>query len=460
MRSSPSRVIPTTSTWSEIEPLYAELRDRPLDSETLRKWLDDFSSLDEAVDEAISLAMIDYTADTRNAEHEASYRRWIGEIVPPLHEIRVGLGRRLLDFGDELPDLSIFLRELETDVEIFRVENLPRMAALEEMEATYDKITGGLTVEWNGETKTVPELQPYLLDQDRQIRERAFRLAADAYMQKRDEIAALFHQMVRIRHALALEAGFANFRDYSFAAKYRFDYSPSDCVRFHDAVEASVLPAIVRLHDERRRDLGLDVLKPWDLQVQPSKPSRLTPFTTTAEFLAGTQRIFERLDPELARHFKQMIDHNLLDLESRQGKAPGGYCTRLPQRGEAFIFMNAVGVHDDVNTLLHESGHAFHTFLTGPIRYMWQRTTGHEASELASMSMELLAAPYVQKPTGFYSAADASIAQIDHLEDILLGISALDLHGRNRCVAGRSRSHVARAARPLRAGSGLRRPRA
>jgi oligoendopeptidase F len=243
-----------------------------------------------------------------------------------------------------------------------------------------------------------------------------------AYLDKRNEIAELFHKMVATRHALARTAGFDNYRDYSFRAKYRFDYSAKDCLSFHEAVEVAVLPAVLRLHEERRRLLGVDDLRPWDLQVQPLREKRLVPFATTAEFLAGTQRIFDTVDPELAGFFRQMIDHQLLDLESRQGKAPGGYCTRLPRRGEPFIFMNAVGVHDDVNTLTHESGHAFHAFLTRPIRYMWQRTTGHEAAELASMTMELIAAPHLEKPTGFYSTSDAAVAQIDHLEDILIGL--------------------------------------
>ncbi|HEY6218749.1 MAG TPA: M3 family oligoendopeptidase, partial [Gemmatimonadaceae bacterium] len=325
-------------------------------------------------------------------------------------------------FAPYLPELTLFLKELETDIAIFRPANLPRMAALEEMEATYDKITGGLTAQWNGETKTIPELQPFLLDRDRATRERAFRLGAEAYIAKRDEIADLFHRMVAIRHALAREAGFRNYRDYIFTAKYRFDYGPGDCIRFHEAVEQAVLPAIERLHETRRRQLGVDVLRPWDLQLQPELDSRLTPFTTNEEFLAGGQRIFDRVDPELAGFFRQMTEHRLLDLESRQGKAPGGYCTRLPLRGEPFIFMNAVGVNDDVTTLTHESGHAFHAFLTRSIPYMWQRPTGHEAAELASMSMELLAAPHIERPTGFYSKREAAIAQIDHLEDLLVAL--------------------------------------
>ena len=415
-------VIPKQATWADIAPFYEELRDRELNADNLRPWLDDFSALDAAVDEAYGLAMIAYTADTGDAEREATYRQWATEVLPPLHEVRVRLGKRLLEFADHLHDLATFLRELKTDVEIFRHENLPRMSALEEMETTYDKIAGGLTVDWDGAAKTIPELQPYLLDRDRRIRERAFRLGSSAYLAKREDIGRLFDKMVATRHALAREAGFENYRDYSFAAKYRFDYSPADCIRFHEAVEVAVLPAILRLRADRRRQLGVDSLRPWDLQVQPGRDSRLTPFSTIPEFVGGVQRMFDRVDPELGGFFRRMVDQRLLDLESRQGKAPGGYCTRLPKRGEPFIFMNAVGVHDDVNTLTHEGGHAFHTFLTRPIRYMWQRPSGHEVAELASMSMELLAAPHMEKPTGFYSAGDAAAAQIDHLEDVLIGL--------------------------------------
>jgi oligoendopeptidase F len=410
------------ATWTDLAPLYEALADEPLTPSSVRAWLAAWSALDSVVEEAYGLAMIAYTADTRDPQREASYLRWATEIAPKLHEVHVRLGRRLLPIEAELPDLAVLLRETRTDVAIFREQNLPRMAELEEMEAAYDKITGGLTVVWDGEVKTIPALQPYLLEQDRPVRERAFRMGAGAYLAHRDELAALFDRMVRVRHALAREAGFDNYRDYAFAAKYRFDYTPADCLRFHDAVERAVLPAVRRLHEDRRRRLGLDSLRPWDLQVRPTRTSRLVPFETTEEFLDGTQRIFDALDRELGGQFAQMVEERLLDLESRPGKAPGGYCTRLPFRGKPFIFMNAVGVHDDVSTLIHEAGHAFHGFATANIPYLWQRSTGHEAAELASMTMELLAAPWLTAPTGFYSPADAADAQIDHLEDLLLGL--------------------------------------
>jgi oligoendopeptidase F len=418
------------ATWADLAPLYEALAGEPLTPSTVRAWLAAWSALDSVVEEAYGVAMIDYTADTRDPRREAAYLRWATEIAPKLHEMHVRLGQRLLPLEQELPDLAVLLRETRTDIAIFREENLPRMAELEEMEAAYDKITGGLTVMWDGEEKTIPALQPYLLDQDRALRERAFRVGAGAYLARRDELAGLFDRMVRVRHALAREAGFDSYRDYAFAAKHRFDYSPADCVRFHEAVEDTVLPAIRRLLDDRRRRLGVVTVRPWDLQVRPARPNRLVPFRTTDEFLDGAQRIFDTLDRELGVRFRDMVEERLLDLESRPGKAPGGYCTRLPFRGRPFIFMNAVGVHDDVSTLIHEAGHAFHAFAAAPIPYLWQQSTGHEAAELASMTMELLAAPYLAEPIGYYSPADAADAQIDHLEDLLIGlphIASVDL---------------------------------
>src|SRR5690349_19837803 len=219
--------------------------------------------------------MVAYTADTRDTVREAAYLRWASEIAPKLHEVRVKLGERLLPFELELGDLAVMLREIRTDVAIFREENLPRMAELEELEAAYDKITGGLTVMFDGEQKTIPALQPYLLDRDRDLRERAFRAGAGAYLEKRDELASLFDRMVRVRHELARTAGFQNYRDYAFTAKYRFDYTSQDCTRFHEAVEETVLPAVRRMHDARQKLLGVDALRPWDLQVRPTRTTRL-----------------------------------------------------------------------------------------------------------------------------------------------------------------------------------------
>jgi oligoendopeptidase F len=232
-------------------------------------------------------------------------------------------------------------------------------------------------------------------------------------------MAALFDRMYEKRVQVARNAGFADYQAYAFAAKHRFDYTPDDVARFHDAVETAVVPAVERLMAHRRERLGLSVLRPWDTGVDLYRERPLRPFETPGEFVAGARRVFAAVDPELGAQFATMADERLLDLESRPGKAPGGYCTKLPWRGRPFIFMNAVGVPDDVNTLVHEAGHCFHDFAAHELPLVWQRSTGHEAAELASMSMELLAAPYLARPTGYYDQADADAAMLEHLSDVL-----------------------------------------
>src|SRR4029453_4111432 len=219
-----------------------------------------------------------------------------------------------------------------------------------------------------------------------------------------------------LRMRAARNAGFDSFRDYIFPAKFRFDYTPADCERFHGAIESTVVPRVERVLESRRQRLGLDRLRPWDLAVDPYRPKTLRPFNTTTEFVGTARRVFDRVDPALGLEFQTMIDEGLLDLESRKGKAPGGYCETLHFQGRPFIFMNAVGLVDDVNTLLHEGGHAFHAFASHQQPFIWQRHPGSEAAELASMSMELLAAPHLITPTGYFSREEARSAALEHLE--------------------------------------------
>ncbi len=411
-----------SATWPEIAPYYERLAAAPLDAATVEAWLAEWSRLEELVGEAGTLAMTAYTGDTADPALEASYLRFSTEVFPQMDEQQVRLARRLLELGWSRPDLEQLLAQFRTDAAIFREENVPLFAELEAHGAAYQKITGGLTVLWDGERKTIPQLQPHLQSRDRAERERAFRLGAGAYLAKRDELAALFDRMYDLRQRVARIAGFDDYEQYVFQAKHRFDYTPADCRRFHAAVESTVVPAVERLFEERRRRLGLASLRPWDLGVDPEQRPALRPFETTGEFVGAAQRIFAAVDPELGAQFALMAEEGLLDLESRAGKAPGGYCTKLPFRGRPFIFMNAVGVADDVNTLVHEAGHCFHAFLGHRQPFIWQRGTGSEAAELASMSMELLAAPHLAAPVGYYSPLDARRAQVEHLEDVLISL--------------------------------------
>jgi oligoendopeptidase F len=241
-------------------------------------------------------------------------------------------------------------------------------------------------------------------------------------MDQRDALAGLFDKMYELRMQAARNAGFTNFRDYIFPAKFRFDYTPADCERFHDAVEQTVAPAVERVLDYRRQRLGLDRLRPWDLAVDPYREKPLYPFANATELVRKAKRVFDRVDPTLGREFQTMIDEGLLDLESRKGKAPGGYCETLHFHGRPFIFMNAVGLVDDVMTLLHEAGHAFHAFASHPLPLIWQRHPGSEAAELASMSMEFLASSHLTEPVGYFSSSEARSAWLEHLEDVLLSL--------------------------------------
>ncbi|MDQ6925806.1 MAG: M3 family oligoendopeptidase, partial [Candidatus Eremiobacteraeota bacterium] len=407
------------ATWDDVAPLYAALGEAPLTVESVESWLAEWSALESLVGEAGTLAMIAYTGDTADATKEAAYLRFSTEIFPKVDEAGVGLARRLLALGWSRPDLETTLRRFRTDATIFREENVPLFAEIEELSAQYQKTTGNLGVDWDGERKTIPQLQPFLRSANRAVRERAFRAGADAYLAERDGMAALFDALYEKRMRVARNAGFAEYQAYAFAAKHRFDYTPDDVARFHDAVEAAVVPAVERLMTYRRRTLGVDTLRPWDLAVDLHRERPLVPFTDVNEFVGGARRVFAGVDPTLGAEFDTMANEGLLDLESRAGKAPGGYCTKLPWRGRPFIFMNAVGVPDDVNTLVHEAGHCFHDFSAHALPLIWQRSTGHEAAELASMSMELLAAPYLAKPTGYYDPADADAAMLEHLVDVL-----------------------------------------
>jgi oligoendopeptidase F len=410
------------ASWDDVAPFFDDLAARPLEPSTIEPWLAEWSRLEELVTEAAARAMIGYTIDTSDREKEADHLRFSTEVLPKMEERSVELARRLVESGHSTPELATTLARFRTQIEIFRDENVPIFAELEEHSARYQRITGSIMVEWEGTERPLPQLQPYLKSPDRAIRERAFRAATQPYIERRDELATLFDRMYQLRMGAARNAGFANFRDYIFPAKFRFDYTPADCEQFHEAVEQTATPAVERIMEARRKRLGLDVLRPWDLAVDPYREKPLRPFSDASELVTKAQRVFERIDPLLGREFQTMIDEGLLDLESRKGKAPGGYCETLHFHGRPFIFMNAVGLVDDVMTLMHESGHAFHAFASHRLPLIWQRHPGSEAAELASMSMELLATPHLTQPVGYFTAEDARNAWLEHLEDILLSL--------------------------------------
>ena len=411
------------ATWTSILGYYEPLAAIPLDASSLGEWLATWSRLEELVTEAASLAMIDYTCDTADPAKEAAHLRFSAEILPKAEEQSVRLARRLVDSGLAPAGLATTIKRFRTSILLFREANVVLFAELEEIGAAYQRATGSMTAEWEGQRRPLPQLAPFLQSPDRAVRERAFRATVEPYLTTRSELASLFDRMYALRQQVAKNAGFGNYRDYIFPAKYRFDYSPDHCLRFQDSVAATVVPASRRVLAERRRRLGIDRLRPWDLAVNPYRKEALRPYDDPADLAAVAQRMFQRVDPALGGEFRLMLEERLLDLESRKGKAPGGYCDTLHARGRPFIFMNASGVMDDVNTLLHEAGHAFHAFAAHAQPLIWQRHPGSESAELASMSMELLAGRYLARPEGYLSDLDARRARLEHLEDVLASLA-------------------------------------
>jgi oligoendopeptidase F len=408
-------------TWDQYQPYIQDLLDRPLTSDTVQAWLGDWTHISGLIYEVFTRLELDVTCDTQDEEAERRFNAFLDGIYQPSLAADQRLKEKLLASGLEPAGMEIPLRNMRAEVELFSEANLPLLSEERKLGNEYAKIIGGQTVELDGKEFTISQLRPIYLENDRARRERAWRLAAERQLADRQAINENWVKLYDLRQQLAANAGKPDYRAYKWQDYKRFDYTPEDCIRFHAAIEEVVVPAAQRIYEKRRERLGLDRLRPWDLNVDPLGRAPLRPFSRVDELVEGTGRIFDQVDPQLGAYFNLMRQENLLDLENRKGKAPGAYCTEFFMERRPFIFENAVGMHDDVQTLLHEGGHAFHVFESSHLPYLQQSQVGMEFAEVASMSMELLASPYItQEKGGFYSSQDAARARIEHLEGNLL----------------------------------------
>ena len=405
-------------TWDIYEPLFIELAQRQLDIDNVHQWLADWSSLDERLSETYQRLYVAITVNTADEEALMRFLRFLDEIYPKAQAADQELKDKLLESELQPEDFQTPLKNMRAESEIYRIENLPLLAADLKLSSSFDKIVGAETVEWDGQELTVTQLLPFLQERDRAVRERSWRLGIERQLADRGLINALWAEFMDVRVKMAANAGMKSYRDYRWLQLLRFDYTPEDCARFHQAIEEVAVPAAARLYERRRKRLGLDTLRPWDINVDISGQPPLRPYTTVDELEAKTSAVFHSVDSQLGDYFDIMRQEGLLDLDNRKNKAPGGYCTDFGVIRRPFIFANSVGLHTDVQTLLHEGGHAFHVFETASLPYYHQLQVGSEIAEVASMGMELLAFPYLtQEYGGFYTPEQAARARIEHLEE-------------------------------------------
>ncbi len=409
--------------FAQLEPLYQQLLARPLDSApALAQWLADWSELSAYVSEFGSRRQIEHACHTEDAEIEKRYLHYVEQIRPRLQPLDFQLTRRMLDCPHiaELtdPKFAVLRRQSQAEVEIYRDANIPLQTEATKQSSEYGKLCGKMIVDFRGEQLTLQQLARFLEEPDRSTREEAWRLSANRRLEDRQRFDSIFDELLKLRGQIARHADLPSYRDYVWKSFCRFDYTPQDCARFADSIAELVTPAVAQLNQQQQAALGVDRLRPWDLAVDPQGRAPLRPFPADQplEMVAKVREIFRRIDPQLAELFGQLQPGKNLDLESRRGKRPGGFQSSLEVVREPFIFMNAAGVQRDVETLLHEAGHAFHYQDSRAEPLVFLRHAPLEFAEVASMSMELLGCEHYEV---FYNAQDATRARRQQLEGII-----------------------------------------
>ena len=421
------RLLPEKATemlawsWSQFEPYYQELAGRALSAANVEAFLTDWTRLHERLDEVATRLAIAKDVNTADKEAEQRFNRFLEEIYQESQEAEQKLKMKLLESGLKPAGFELPLRKMQADAALFREANLPLQVEVTKLCTEYSKVTGSQTLQWDGKEITVTQLRPVFQETDRARREKAWRLAAERQLADRAALNELWQKLLKLRLQMAANAGFADYRSLIWQEMFRFDYTPENCKQFHGAIEETVVPAATRVYQRRAARLGLEAMRPWDLDVDVEGRPALAPFKEVEQFESGVHTILQRVDPQLGGYFQTMMTEGLLDLENRNNKAPGGYCSTLEAAKRPFIFMNAVGLHGDVMTLIHEGGHACHSFEASRLPWHQQRQVGLEFAEVASMGMELLAAPYFAKAVGgFYTEAEAGRALAENLEKDLL----------------------------------------
>ncbi len=410
------------TTWEKLEPWFKKLVDREIDSlPALNQWLLDMSELEAAVSEDACWRQIKMTCDTTDKSLEEAFTFFCMEIQPRIQPYADLLNKKLVEnpFTAQLDQEVYFpyLRQVKKNIALFREKNIPLQAELSVLQQQYGVIAGKMTVEIHGREYTLQQASKFLEDPDRALRETVYRKIQERRLQDKEALDQLFSKLVALRQQVALNAGFENYRDYKFVELGRFDYTKEDCFLFHQSVRTHVVPLVKKIYERKKTALGLADFRPWDTEVEPGGLPPLQPFTNGKELLQKTKACFEKLNPFFAGCLQKMEELNHVDLDSRKGKAPGGYNCPLAESGAPFIFMNAAGQMSDVTTMVHEGGHAIQSFLTHSLPLSAFKEYPMEIAEVASMAMELFSMEYWQE--FFPNENDLRRAKLHQLERVI-----------------------------------------
>jgi oligoendopeptidase F len=408
--------------WQTLKPYFDELLERNINSNSdLEQWLKDISELEAVIGEDAAWRQIKMTCDTENKALEDAFTFFVMEIQPKIQPYADKLNHKLINspFTKQLDQQKyfVYLRNVKKNIELFREQNIPLQAEIAVMGQQYGVISGKMTIEMEGREYTLQQASKFLENPSRSVREEVYFKIQNRRLKDKDQLNDLFSSLVNKRDQIAKNAGFKNYRDYKFADLGRFDYTKEDCFQFHDAVKLQVLPLVDFIYDRKRQKLGLENLRPWDTEAEPDGIKPLTPFKTGDELVNKTIECFRRMNPFFADCLIKMKEMGRLDLDSRKGKAPGGYNCPLPETGAPFIFMNAAGQMGDVTTMVHEGGHAIHSFLAHNLPLTAFKEYPMEIAEVASMTMELFSMDYWD--VFFDNAEELKRAKEHQLERVL-----------------------------------------
>lgn len=418
--------------WASLEPYFINLQERLLDSPAaLQQWLADLSELEAVIGEDACWRQIKMTCDTTDPALEEAFTFFVTEIEPKIKPYAFAINKKLLDspFKNELDHKLYFpyLRNVENSVALFREESIALQSEISLLAQQYGAISGAMSVTIDGKEMTLQQAAKLLHDSDRNLRKSVFEKVVERRLKDKSTLNDLFDKLLRLRHQVALNAGFSNYRDYKFQELGRFDYTPEDCFAFHEAVKEHIVPLQRELLEHRQKELGIEQLKPYDVEAEPVGRKPLQPFANGEEMLQKSIDVFGKLRPFFGDCLSKMKKMSRMDLDSRMGKAPGGYNCPLPESGVPFIFMNAAGTVNDLITMMHEGGHAVHSFLSHDLPLSAMKEYPMEIAELASMSMELFTLEHWQD---FFATKEEFIrAQWEEMErviDVLPWIATID----------------------------------